>query len=436
MRIKYHCTHCDHTFELEEREFQRCPNCFWTTSLVPASQERSTTMPSSQPQKPVAFQKPSKPIVIAWKPIFFTAGILVLGASAFIFFKRGGELPKFPSVKIPAFKLKTGGTSSEKISPKKSSPIEKILTAEEVKELQEPFQLTIPRKLTDDEEEILKKQVSSPVKLSEKPRITEWSKKDLEKLLELEQKKRKIMLGWLYIRSLAQVFEKNYPAGAKAFKGGNYAEARELFIKALAFPVYQNNPKLHRAVVLVMLRSYINDVIGKIAVVNQYLAVQGSLTETNSIFQAYQALFPILELQEWDQVLGAITELKKRIESFESRLQNNQMNYPPALGQMDEELRSALQTEAAPKLDGAITFKTLIIDLDLKEKVIRQNTSEELLKIQKQYEQALKMIQDKNWEQAREALQAIEFPSELANDAKKKMALIEKILAVQGTKQA
>ena len=434
MQIKYRCSHCNHTFELEEQEFHRCPNCFWTTSLVPREEGKPQTL-SSTAQKPTSSQQRNPKKVIPWKLILVLALVVAVGGRGFVFFARNRQAFHFPSIQLPGSNFVRANLARGSAKSKPARAPETVFNQEELKELKQALQLTIPRKLSDDEEEILKKQVSSPAKLSEKPKITEWNKSDFGKLVESEQKKRKIMLGWLYVHSLTQVFEKNYLPGAKAFESGDYVLARDLFVKSLSFPTYQNDVKLHRAVVLVMLRPYLNDVIGKIAVINQYLLVQSLLTDASGIFGSYQAIFPVLELQEWDQALQMVANLKKQIEAFEGRPQSAQVNYPSAFSQIDAEIRSAIQTEAAPKPEAAVNLKALKIDLDLKEKLIRQNTSEELLKVQKQYEQALKMIEDLNWGAARDILQAIDFPPELASDAKKKLALVEKILTVQEANQ-
>ncbi len=436
--MKYRCSHCNHTFELEERAFHRCPNCFWTTSLVPIGGEAQEVSSSNIVSPPA--EKPKTADPFPKKVIIFLVVLGAIGGLTFVLFKTGVSFPKF-SLRLPAFPVfnhtqETSKTESVKSSLKEQPPQTAIslLNPEERAQLVQSFQITIPRKLSEDEEEILKKQVSFPAKLAEKPKITVWEKQDFEKMLESEQTKRKIMLGWLYVRSLTKTFEKYYPTAVQAFDKDDYVSARELFIKSLAFPVYQNNPKLHRAVALVMLRSYINDVIGKIAILNQYLLTQNLLTEVHGIFESHQALFPVLELQEWDHALQRISELKKRIAAFENRPEDVQADYPPALAQVDAEIQAAIKAEATPKPEAAVSLKALLVDIDLKEKAVRQNTAEGLLKAQKQYEEALEVLKQGNWQAAREVLVGIDYPSELAEEAKKKLVLIDKIFALQETK--
>ena len=97
------------------------------------------------------------------------------------------------------------------------------LSEEERTSLLSGFKIETPRPLTQDEEEVLKKRVSRPEQLTAKPVIKMWTEDDFSSLLQQEQKKRKITLGWVYVRSLKKTFEKNYlPGGTTGIKSGGY----------------------------------------------------------------------------------------------------------------------------------------------------------------------------------------------------------------------
>ena len=232
-----------------------------------------------------------------------------------------------------------------------------------------------------------------------------------------------------YTRYLTQLFEKHYLAAAKFAASGDYVLARESLLKSISFHVYQNDVKLHRAVVLVMLRAYINDVIGKITVINQHLANERLKTKAQAIFDAYGSLSSTLDLRDWNKVLGLIQNLRQQVSSFETEAQSMTVDYPSAFAQLDSEIQAAIQKDAAPNLAKSVNFKALLIDLDLKEKVAKQNTAEALAETEKQYEQAFHFIDQKNWQEARKYLDQIAFPPELADDAKKKIELIDKLIA-------
>ena len=257
---------------------------------------------------------------------------------------------------------------------------------------------------------------------------------NLKKWFLLNKKKRGIQLGWSYVKGVIKVFEQNYPAAISFAEKGDYLKARNSLIDALMIPVYRNNKQLHRAVALVILRPYLNDVIGKIAMINQYLTAQQYSGEVKSIFDSYQALFPVLELQEWDKALETVTKLNERTKALENQPKQQEVQYPGSFGKLDQEIQQAILNEAAPKPEGAINLKALLVDLDLKEKIIRANTQQELTKIQKQYDQAVKLLEADEWEEARNSLAAIQFPPELAEDAKVKMEQIDKIFAFEDQK--
>ena len=433
--MKYRCSHCSHVFELQDREFRRCPNCFWTTSIIPLEGEKSGSEQISLP--PTTLETPAQAPARKKRPKAYViplAAVVLIGVLVFVFLKTGIPIPKFSlAAKSGAAQKKEGQPPTPK-PPAKSKhgrPPESFLNQEELAQLKKPLRLTIPRALSSDEEEILKKQVSSPSQAFDKPALLMWKKEDFEKMLKSEQEKRKIRLGWSYSKNLVDMFEKHYPAALEAFGNGNYVLARDEFLRALAFRTFRNDPKRHRAVALVMLRPYINDVMGKIAVLNQYLLRQKMLTEVQSVYAAYQALFPVMELQEWDRAIQMIADVKKQIAGFENRPQDSLVDYSSAFNELDIEVQSAIRSEAAPKPESAVNLKPITIDLDLKEGIVRQNTTDELIKVQKKCEEVSQLIEEKNWEEVRGVLGSIEFPPELAGEAREKLALIEKMAALK-----
>ncbi|MBI4368489.1 MAG: hypothetical protein HY588_03770 [Candidatus Omnitrophica bacterium] len=407
--MKYRCMHCNHTFDLGERDFRRCPNCFWTTSLTPMGGESEA--------EPVP-QKSKSAVKFNGKVLAFALGSIFVAGIIFFLLKNWESAPVF----------KTDRKTADVEPP---LPVASLLSEAEQNELVNPLQMTIPRQLTEDEEEILKKQVSFPASFSPQTSFTVWKKEDFEKMLVTEQKKRKITFGWLYLRSLTKTFEKYYPEAAQAYQKEDYLLARELFLGSLSFPVYQNDPKVHRAVVLVMLRSYLNDVLGKLAVINQHLLSQELSTDVRSIFESYQALFPVLELQEWDRSLALIHRLQNQIAEFENKPQAAETGYPSVFGELDLEIQNAIRAEAAPKPEAAVSLKALSIDLNLKEKAVRQNTPEVLLKVQKQAEEISQALEAKEWSVARQGLELIDFPPELLRQARRKLGLLDQAAAIR-----
>ena len=365
--------------------------------------------------------------------------VVSIGVLSFIYFKSGKPVPKIQFL-LPAWnaivpKMLKPKDHAAVSKPKTLEDIKSLLTDKDRAELTQPLQLTIPRPLDEDEEAILKKQVSSPAQLVQKPKLSAWKKKDFEAMLENDQKKRKIYMGWAYNRSLVKTFDDNYPKAMEAFEHGDYILARDLFFKSLSFPVYRNEVQFHRAVALVILRPYVNDVIAKIATLNQYLLSQSLLIDVRSLSQSYEGLFAVLELHEWERAFQIIGELKKQIDALENRPQGAEVVYPPSFNALDAELQGAIRSEASPKPEGAVDLKALKIDLELKEKAVHQNTTEELLKIQKQCEEISRLLVEGNLEQALDRLRDIEYPAEVADQARKKIAFIEKAFALEQSKK-
>jgi hypothetical protein len=431
--MKYRCTHCHHHFELAERDFHRCPSCFWTTSLVSLEEDAEAPQSFKQP-KPTSSSTP-KPNFVNAKLLIILLVCAILGTLVGIFVALKPNLPKFsfPShIPVPEIvKQRVGDLSQPKSAPSEVT----FLNVDEKSQLTKPFQMTIPRQLIQDEEEILKKQISPSKSVSEKPKLSAWNKDDFEKTLEAEQKKRKVYLGWAYERAVGKTFEKNYPQAVEAYEKGDYALARDLFLKALAFPIYQNNLIRHRAVALVMLRPYLNDVIGKIALLNQYMTSEKLAADINSINQSYQELFSILDLQEWDKASQAIADLKRQIDAFENQPPEAPVDYGTAFGLLDPEIRSAVQMEAQSRPEAVANFKTMVVDLNLKEQIVRQNRPAVLLKVQKQSEEISRLLQAGDLEAARSGLKEVQFPPELIDDARAKIALIDQAFALKQDKE-
>ncbi len=138
-----------------------------------------------------------EPIVFP-KKLFFGAVLILLFAGIIYFLTQSGVFTKLKEVKLPAISKSSENQSqvSEPVKTKTPRPkisteqVSKILTNDERKQLLTAFHITVPRQLSEDEEAILKKQVSLPAKLSEQPKLVAgWKKDEFEKMVSAEQKK-------------------------------------------------------------------------------------------------------------------------------------------------------------------------------------------------------------------------------------------------------
>lgn len=433
--MKYQCTHCNHVFESAETEVRHCPKCFWTTSVIPLSDKKADSAKVEVKEKlPKPATRSKGPLVIFFILIVITAGI-----GSYVFFivfqpKRSGTNIKIES-SLESASAKAKSLNKKSKEAKEQSKLD-FLTDEERKQLNARFELQIPRQLSADEEEILKKQVSFSSDLDSRPTLSMWGKEDFKNFLKAEQARKKIPLGGFYIRKLNKLFEERYLKAAELIKAGSYFEAREELLKALMFPVYQNDIKMHRAVALVMLRSYVNDILGKIVAINQYLYNQRLSTQAAGIYKNYQHLFSAIDLKDWDGALSSIKSLRAQAAAFENDARDNNVQYPPTLNSLDQELQAAVVKTTKPDAKKAIDLKGLLIDLDLKERVVKDNQPDSIAEAQKQYRKAFSMIETEDWQGALQKLAEIIFPPELAEDARNKMAIIQKITAVDESANA
>lgn len=431
--MKYQCTHCHHTFEAAEHEFRHCPKCFWTTSIEPLRDESAQTPSGAKipPSQPIP-KRIGRPPKILWVGAIF----LGLIAAVFYFISSGRATPLLNiSLKpiVSGFQhMKKDKVSKKEIpAPSMAQDPLSTLTAEEKTRLRSRFELTIPRPLSEDEEAILKKQVSFSFEANQPLSLAMWTKEDLKSFLKTEQARRKIPLGFGFNRAVSRLFEQHYLAAGRLIASGNMEGAREELLKAIAFPVYQNDIKLHRAVALVMLRPYINDVIGKITAINQHLMNRRLESQAETIFQAYRELFPILELKDWEEFLSRSSALRDQIMSFQTASQQAANEYPAAIGRVDQDIRVVLERSAKPDPKKIVDFKTLFIDLDLKERIARENMPEALSDIQKRYERALRFVEERNWQEAHKILKEIDYPPELVEEAAGKLQILEKIISAE-----
>ena len=434
--MKFRCTHCNHEFTLSERDYRCCPSCYWTTALeeLPDLNQEPTALPKTVEKPKGNATKPKSQFDFTFLKtplLILLATVLVIGAGYYIFFFIKKVQPTSgTAIQIKKTERKESKkTATEQIQTlvqKEALSIGSLPEADK-QILTARFQMTIPRKLDASEEQILKQQVQPPAILTDMPKLYFWNKEDFKKMLAVAQQTRGIPLGWLYIRNLNKLFDEHYMRAAKAVETNDMAAARDALIQAVILPVYQNDIKMHRAIALVMLRPYINDVIGKIAALNQHLTSQQTLAEAKKIYQTHDNLIAQLDLQDWDKAAGLMNQLRAQMDAVEKQAQNENITYPPALQQVDQEIQQAIIRDGKPAVLKEINFTALKSDLDAKEKVVKRNSAENLAAIQKSYGQALRLIEESQWDEAYRLLQSIDYPSELVLDVKQKTALIEKL---------
>jgi hypothetical protein len=431
--MKFKCSHCRHTFELEPKDFQRCPNCFWTTSLEPVGGMENQE--SSGYKEKLINEAVSASQRKRFKGVKSLVFFVVLASGAYLLWNQFGKNSKqanFVETLAPlAGDVKKQNTKLEISGKKTGKPKTQVsLSPEDLEKLTEPFQIEIPRFLAAEEKEILENKAVIPNPAFQVAELAMWSEEDFKALLDKEQKERQIPLGGSYVRGLMKTFNSYYIPASEAYAAGQYELTRTKLIESLRFPIYKNDPELYRAVALVMLRPFVNDVIGKILLLNQSLLGARVSNEVSEIYRDYELLLDVLKANDWERGVNLTRQVKASIERFANKPVQDFMQHPPTMSLIDPEIQNAFKTEAAPRLDALINWNELLIDLDLKESVAEKNRPSFLAQVQGAFDQAIELIRLNRLEEAQAKLRAIDFPPEITVEAKKRVQRISEIIAL------
>ncbi len=436
--MKFRCGHCGHVFILSNEDLRRCPKCFWTTALDPLLEDDRADKEVSR-VKTAATQGASSPHFFFSSlaiRIFVVCCVLAFLIGGIILFFKAPVSNALSSIKkSPLFLPQTSAPAPLRIQPPQPKTVLSVvakkpdLTEDEKTQLKMPFQLTIPRSLGEREIDILERRAPSVAGLTQAPTLNFWSLDDFKAFLKSAQEQRKIPLGWAYVRGVTKAFENGYLKAAQFYEQGDYLQARNALLSGLALPVYQNSVEKNRAIALVMLRPYINDVLGKLAAFGGYFAYQQSGDSLRRIDQSYQDLAGAIDSRDWNKASMLAEDLLSRINQYAQAPESSlPPEYPPVFSQIDQEIQTAIIRQArTPAPQGTSTdFSALREDLEAKAKVIRENNEEALMAVQKNHEQAVYLIEREDWRAAYQLLKDISYPEELAGDAAKKIAILEK----------
>lgn len=419
-QVRYVCTHCGRKFEAEEKDVLECPGCFWSTSVKREEDvESPLTTPSSKASKP-AFVLPPIP----WKLLAGVAGILVVLFLAFKilppFFQRQSQArktAKAAEVKKPATHAPTPA----------SSPVP--LSTEEQNILNRRVQISANRNPSEAEKKVLEARASFKTGFSERLPSQAWTLENFEEMVEQQEKFYKVPLPRSYKNKLTDHFKKIYLPAAEAFKNGDLVQARNGWIESLAVPVYSNDLKKHRAVVLTMIKPYINDTLSKIGAINGTLVEKTIREQEQQIAAQYQQFVSLIQQQDWKQVIAAADDLNKKLEvlSHPQKLANQPTQYPPAVGKVDQDLQAPLLGIFSVPPPALSDLEPIRQDILTKRKIAESFVQEELDKRQAVYDSALENIQRQEWAEAKKKLRELDMPLEMLQDASEKIKILDKL---------
>ena len=420
--IQLACTHCGHRFELEKKEGALCPSCGWSSSVILATDVKK------QVQTP---SKKTSSFSLSWLPGFLIFALKVLlGAGLFFMvvwwglkFLKPALSEKSPNKKqsqvIKVSELKPTNTGS--VAPAK-------LTADEETALNSKISISAEVQLDDNDQKLLQRAIDLTAGNVEKLPSGSWSLQQFKQFVEQQEKVFHMPLPRSYKKSLDDLFAKTYATAYDLFLAGKIQQARDAYVSSLGFPIYNNDVRKHRAVVLTMMRSFVNDTIAKIGSMNFALARQVSSGVAEQVGSAYEVLQQQIRASQWSESLNSIEKIETLL---------------PAPDAMSPTLQAPTYVAGFEKIDGdvqAALLKLLQVpawtfdlnefksDLDVKKSLLLKLTDSERKNSVESYHRALEKIQTKNWSEAVALLREIKQPDELKSDADQKISLIEKLI--------
>jgi len=282
--------------------------------------------------------------------------------------------------------------------------------------------------LTGPEREILRHRVVFRPRPPQGIPTPPWEEKQFDEFLEGEQLKYQVPLERSYRRKLKQLFRDHYVPAAQAFEARDFLKARDEWIRSLRFPIYKNDVAKHRGVVLTMLRPFVNDTLSKIGAMNASLMGKELHANEEEIKSIYEGLQDLLAKDSWEEANAKVLELTKRLEAIEKPPRETTPSpLPQEIAFVDTDIQEVLLAQAAPAQPSLPDWGALREDLRAKEEVVQNHLPGGWETVRKQYEEARLLLQNRNWREAKELLQKIDSPEALAEDARAKIAIIEKL---------
>ena len=422
---KFVCTHCGNHFEHEPAETLVCPKCYWSTSVKSELEETpgSSAAGQTRPSKTATLEKES-----SRGPWFWVGGMLFVLLLVGIAYFALSHLKKQDEIlhKIETKNAEVIRTQAPELT---LSPAQQEILEREVS-------LAADRPVTEKEKEILSPQFSFRSHGAQGISAPPWNEKEFEAFLKNQEAQYKLPLEWSYRRKLKQLFRDHYLPAAAAFEAKDYLSARDGWIRSLTFPVYGNDIRKHRGVVLTMLRPFINDTLAKIGSMNASLTGSDLFAVEGKIKSSYDTLAGLLQKESWEEANAKILELKNQLEETDKLPKAvNPPPLPKEIALVDSDIREVLLAQVAPAQTSAPDWETLRQDLSAKERIIQAHLPGTLESISRQYGSALLLIKNKSWQEAKEELEKIDYPEEFALDAREKIKVLDQLLHISADTQ-
>lgn len=415
---KFVCTHCGRHFEGEAGPSLVCPNCFWSTSVEKEEGRRSPATPEKE--TPPGLSRTRSGAGASLGGFWLWAG-MVLAALAFlsIFLFASRHLQKQDEIlkKIESKNAEVIATKAPELGLREAE--REILNR---RVTPEP-----PGEINESENEILTRRASfRPKGMRGLPSVP-WTWREFEEFLKAREAEYKMPLGRSYRKKLEKLFKAHALPAHQAFEAKDYLRARDEWIRSLQFPVYGHDVKKHRGVVLTLLRPYVNDLLSKIGAMNSLLMEKDFYSAEERVEKAYRHFYTLLQNHSWEEAQTALLEVTKELEGIQKAPKPvSAPPLPPEAGSIDEGIRDVLLAQAAPMEPSVLDGEFLRQDLAAKERVVQFRLPETLVRMRQSYDEAVAFLENQNWEEARKLLETVDFPENLADDAKAKIQILER----------
>jgi hypothetical protein len=428
MSYRFVCNHCGKKFELETPEAKECPCCFWSSSVKREDELLSEKKGMSGSSSGAAIKSGSKIHFGNLKYLFRVLLVIaILAAVGFLAYKAYKIFTSSSSRSWKAVSIKPSNDS--KSSEKPAADSEALLLPQEKEMLSHEISIPPDRAPDPGEQEILGRSVSFQTGWTEKLSSAAWTLEQYQKMIAEKEAFYKMPFARSYKKKLEELFKTRYLAAADAFTKGDVLAARNLWVESLAFPLYSTDLKKHRAVALTMLRPFINDTLSKVSAMNQSLLDRGKKSKEQALGVEYQKLTELIAQKKWQEALTLIGQMIPEVDQLRKNTtpQEAPPPYPASFGTIDLDLQRPLMDLMSPSPPSTADLQPLQQDLVEKEEVIETFTEAYLKNAMAAYQSALGLIRDKKWQEAAQALESIQGPQALQQDAAAKIAILEKM---------
>lgn len=353
--------------------------------------------------------------------------LVILAAAGFLALKAYKIVTSSSPQSWKAFSLKP--ERDDKQSGKAVTDPLALLSPQEKEALS--HEVTIPSDRAPDpgEQGILDRSVSFQTGWTEKLPSAVWTLEQYQKMIADQEAFYKMPFARSYKKKLEELFKAKYLAASDAFAKGDVLAARNLWVESLAFPLYSQDLKKHRAVALTMFRPFINDTLSKVSAMNQSVVDRVKKSREQALSVEYQKLTGWIAQKKWTEALTVIAQMISEVDQLRKNAmpQEAPPPYSAAFGTIDLDLQRPLMDLMSPTPSSTADLQPLQQDLVEKKEVIETFTEAYLQKALAIYQTALGLIRDKEWQAAAEALGSIQGPQTLQQDAAGKIAILQKI---------